>query len=754
MKTLRESKFNYWQTYVACLTIAMVITLDAVARAQGNIPDSSAPILISENNSTQALAVNVDQFGGRLPQVTTQVFDPGADTRFVIFVTNLDLMNGEGANAFRVYAEDARRKIYRLSVEDMTPLSKQNWIYALTVRLYDVNGDNGQLLSKGDVLLRLTWRGMTSNRVRLGCGSTGGRIKDDTGAHPTPAPLSPPSENETNFAYSTAGDRNRFMQQAGFGPSADLDFRLRQIGIQRWIEEQFNKQPTFSYPNVSLQNGNAQQICGGNRICARDSFSEYPNQNWMFKEALYGDDQLRRRVSWALAQIWVASAFDTATQTRRMLEYYKIFDHNAFGNWRDLMQEMTLNPQMGDYLDMIRSTNDNPNENYPREVLQLFNVGLFMLNQDGTPILNQQGLPVPTYDQDKIIQFTKVYTGWTGCNQAAPTCPNASPGTPNFIDPMRLNSNNHDLTAKSLFTYTQVNGQPAPYSQIPACANCTTDANRVAYANASLSQTLDNIFYHPNVAPFVSRLLIQHLVTGDPSPAYVARVAAAFNDNGQGVRGDLKSVIRAVLLDPEARGSQKTAPDYGKLREPFQFVTNLLRQFDVKSADRTQQSDGYLNPQTAAMGEDIWNSPTVFNYFSPNYIVPGTDLNEPEFGIFNSGTSFARTNFVNTMVYNTIPCTGAPNCVPNGNAPLGTSISLAEPRGWAQADLNAGDTNYLQLVEGLNNKMMHGAMSEAMKTRIRTGIQRVPTDAPNRALAQARQAVYLIATSSQYQVQR
>ncbi|MEP6925539.1 MAG: DUF1800 family protein [Pyrinomonadaceae bacterium] len=751
---MRKSNFNHWWVYGVCLSIALVIALCTIVKAQEKISDSPAPILISENDSTRALAVNSDQFGGSLPKTVTHVFEPGADTRFVLFVTNLNLIDGEGANAFRVYAEDAQRKVYRLSVEDITPLGKQNWIYALTVRLYDLNGYNGQPLSKGDVLLRLTWRGMTSNRVRLGCGATGG-IKDDKGAQPTPAPLSPPSNNTTDFAYSTGGDRNRFMQQAAFGPSATLDFRLRQIGIGRWIDEQFNKQPTFPYPNVSLQSGNAQQICGiGNRICIRDSFSEYPNQNWMFKEALYGDDQLRRRVSWALAQIWVASAFDTATQTRRMLEYYKIFDRNAFGNWRDLMQEMTLNPQMGDYLDMMRSTNVNPNENYPREVLQLFNVGLFMLNQDGTPILNQQGLPVSTYDQDKITNFTKVFTGWTPCNQVTPACPNATVGVVNFIDPMRLNANNHDLTAKSLFAYTQVNGQPAPYSQIPACLNCTTDANRVAYGNASLSQTLDNVFYHPNVGPFVATRLIQHLVTGDPSPAYVARVAAAFNDNGQGVRGDMKTVIRAVLLDPEARGSQKTAPDYGKLREPFQLVTNLLRQFDVKSADQTQQSDGYLNPQTMAMGEDIWNSPTVFNYFSSNYILPGTDLNEPEFGIFNSGTSFARSNFVNTMVYGKIPCTGSPTCSPTGNAPLGTSISLAEPQGWAQADLNAGDTNYTQLVEGLNNKMMHGAMSDQMKTRIRAGVQMVPTGALNRALAQAQQAVYLIATSSQYQVQR
>jgi uncharacterized protein (DUF1800 family) len=758
MRKTHDNDSIRWRQIVICLCLTAAFVCGSAAKGIAQeVTDSPAPILISEINTTRALAVDAANWRGNLPKTGTPFFNAGADSRVVIFVTNLDLLKDEGANAFRVYAEDVAGKKYRLKVESIQPLGKQNWIYGLIIQLYDPDEFNGQLTNTGDVLLNVTWRGMTSNRVRLGLGSTGGKIRDDEGAVPTPAPSAPPSRNIKNVAYNTGGDRSRFMEQAAFGPTAALDLRLKQIGLQRWINEQFNKQPTFPYPDMpqrSTDTGTGCPMTDPNPNCVRDIYSQYQNQNWMFKEALYGDDQLRRRVSWALSQIWVVSGVDTQ-QSRWLQEYYKILDRNAFGNYRNLMAEMTLNPAMGNYLDMIRSTRTNPNENYPREIMQLFTIGLVMLNQDGTPILDGNGNPIPTYDQDKVTNFTKVFTGWSGCNSAPPTCPNATPGVPNYIDPMLLNANNHDLTAKSLLNYTQVNGQPAPFPTIAACSNCTTVDQKAAYANASLSQTLDNIFYHPNVGPFVAHLLIQHLVTSDPSPAYVQRVAAAFNDNGMGVRGDMKAVITAILLDPEARGSRKTAPTYGKLREPFQFATNLLRQFNARSADGTQLSDGYINPQTTGMGQNIWNSPTVFNYFPPDYGVPGTTLVAPEFGLLNSGTSFARINFVNTMVYSRINCTGGvPNCQPTGSAPFGTSISLAEPTAWAQADIAAGDTNFTQTIEGFNRKMLYGNMSAAMKAQLQTALQAIPANTANRATVTAQQALYLVASSSQYQVQK
>ncbi|HEX8565542.1 MAG TPA: DUF1800 domain-containing protein [Pyrinomonadaceae bacterium] len=742
-------------------SIALLLCFAANALAQDEIPDSSDPVLISVSDSTRALAANADTFRGALPKKNAEVFQPGA--RAIVFVTNVDLMADEAANAFRVYAEDARGTQYRLTVENIQPIRKMDWVYALTVRLTDENGYNGQPEANGDILIRVSWRGNTSNRVRLGLGTTGGKIRDDAGAVPTPAPVAHLSKAER--FVSTGGDRKRFMEQAAFGPTAALDLRLRQLGLSRWIEEQFTKQPTFPYPNFPLKStaniNDPVSGCGATtdpnyQMCIRDHYGQYQNQNWMFKEALYGEDQLRRRTTWALHQIWVVSGLD-GFQQRWVQEYYEILDKHAFGNYRDLMKEMTLNPAMGEYLDMVRSTRTNPNENYPREILQLFTIGLDMLNQDGTPILDNQGNRIPTYDQDKVNQFTKVFTGWSLCNNGAnPACPNFSSGTPNYIDPMYLATpNNHDQTAKTLFDYP---GAPNP--TIPACTNCTTNDARIAYANDSLNKTLDNIFYHPNVAPFVGKLMIQHLVTSDPSPAYVARIAAVFNNNGNGTRGDMKALVKAILLDPEARGSRKTDATYGKLREPFQYVTNLLRTFNVKAsnpinvggvqtpapASCENRSDGVLNGNiTAPLGQNVWNPPTVFNYFPPDYVVPGTDIVGPEFALANTGSSFARINITNTLVFNQVPFQQPTAATPSPTQPCGTSIDLAEATALAAADPTGNS-----LIEALNTKMMHGTMSEAMKGKIRPAIN----VAGMTALQKAQQAVYLVATSSQYQVQR
>jgi len=201
----------------------------------------------------------------------------------------------------------------------------------------------------------------------------------------------------------------------------------------------------------------------------------------------------------------------------------------------------------------------------------------------------------------------------------------------------------------------------------------------------------------------------------------------------------LKAVVRAILLDPEVRGNVKTDPNYGKLREPVQFATNLLRHFGVRSASPgTSQSDGYVNPLTASMGQNAFNAPTVFNYYSPDYVVPGPGLNGPEFNILTTGTAIARANSVNTMVYAQIGV--------NANAPLGTSINLAEMQAIA-----AADTTSNRLLDTLNTKMMHGTMTAQNKATMMTAVNALPaTD----ALGRARAAIYLVATSSQYQVQR
>jgi hypothetical protein len=232
--------------------------------------------------------------------------------------------------------------------------------------------------------------------------------------------------------------------------------------------------------------------------------------------------------------------------------------------------------------------------------------------------------------------------------------------------------------------------------------------------------------------------LIRTLVTSNPAPAYVARVASVFNDNGFGVRGDLGAVVRAMLLDPEARGDSKTDPNYGHLREPALFVANILRAFNARSANGSTTSDGYLSPQTSPMEQDVFRPQSVFSYYPPDYLAPGTtDVVGPEFGILSATTALRRANFVNTIVYSTIAV--------SANAPNGTSID--------QTGLQALAGNPTALVVELDRVLLHGTMSTAMRDSIVTAVNAVPAGT-NQMRDRARAALYLVATSSQYQVQR
>ena len=727
--------------FLGVIFAVFLLCFPVLAQEEDPNPDSPTPVLLSEAESTRALTALPVKFK-RGAQLKFQNRAFALDSVVTLYVTNIELMKDEGASAFRLYAEDKQSRKYRFPVLDLQPVKGFDGVYALTVRLRDEVGYWEPPSEDGDILVNLTWRGLTSNRVRLGLGKIGGEIKDDAGAKPTPI-SAVPSQKSSNtptselVGYRWSGDRIRFLEQATFGPTVALDNRIRRIGLRTWLTEQFElpyPSAAYPYPNIPNMPVNITTDCQNNIPvnCIRDHYSMYPIQTWFYKEALYGEPQLRHRVAWALSQIWVISGVDTQ-QSSWMLTYHQQLSKSAFGNWRQLMYDVTLNAGMGNYLDMIRSTRTNPNENYPREVLQLFNVGLFMLNQDGTLQLDGQGNPIPTYSQDTVNNFTKVFTGWRDCNIAA-SCPNlvAGSGAPDFKDPMLLVPNNHDLTAKTLLSYPGVTNQ-----NIAACAGCTGTAI-TTYANNSLNQALDNIYNHPNVAPFVSKLLIQHLVTGDPTPAYVGRVAAVFNANRTNPT-QMKEVIKAILLDPEARGNVKTDPTYGKLREPVQLMTNIYRQVGVTDAAGTGLSDGNINRFPAGLAQNAFNAPTVFNYYSPDYVIPGTSLLGPEFGIFNTGTSIGRANLGNSLIYNQIN-------VANPDTPSGTRINLTELQAIA-----AADTTSNQLLDVLNQRLMHGAMSSQMRSSIMTATNAVASSDP---LGRARAALYLVVTSSHYQVQR
>lgn len=712
--------------------IAVILAVLAVQQIFPQIdpdPNSPVPVLLhAEKDPSRALSSKIEAVEKSIPAGESVSYRLGDTVR--LFVSGVELMPGERASAFRVYARDANKRLYRFPVLDLSEVKSSKPVFALTVRLSDEIGYWEQPSETGDLQIAVTWRGLVSNALLLGLGRVGGLKLE--------APKNETTRTEKYeripeyVGYRWSGDRIRFLEQATFGPTDELDHRIRRIGIRTWLAEQFGKPyPSVQnpYPDIPLKPNNIETGCPFPRgtldyaLCVRTHYSMYPVQTWFFKEAFYGEPQLRHRVAWALSQLWVTS-FPTVRQSSHMFAYHKVLSDHSFGNYRDLMEAMTLNPAMGDYLDMARSTKNNPNENYAREILQLFTIGLFMLNQDGTLQLDESNDPIPTYDQETVNNFTKVLTGWTFCNVG---CPNSTLGAVNFKDPLVLNQNNHDITSKVLLDYPN-----AVNRNIPAGLN----------GNAEMDVALDNIFYHPNVGPFVGRFLIQHLVASDPTPAYVSRVAAAFNNNGNGVRGDMKAVIRAILLDPEARGDEKTDPNFGKLREPVQLMTNFYRQLNVASANGTQQSDGYVPHVAAYMSQNPFGAPTVFNYYPPNYVIPGTSLLAPEFGLMNTGSSIARANVGTILSFSNIP---VDNRNPP-NSPFGTSIKIDDLIPVAQADLTGN-----QLMDRLDHKFMHGTMSPAMRNTILQAVLAVPAEAPD---FRVRTALFLIASSSQYQIQR
>jgi uncharacterized protein (DUF1800 family) len=508
----------------------------------------------------------------------------------------------------------------------------------------------------------------------------------------------------------SAAEAARFLQQATWGPTNHLISHLQTVGFEQFLEEQF-AMPISSYPTLSLVPTTPADNCPAGSVCRRDNYSLYPVQTRFFTNAFYGSDQLRQRVAFALHQILVVSGVDIGQgYPSRLTPYLQILNADAFGNFRQLLYDITLNPAMGNYLDMVNNTKTAPNENYAREILQLFSIGLNQLNPDGSPMLDAQGRTIPTYDQSTVTAFARVFTAWT----FGP----AQNGIANYLDPMRVvTASNHDPNPKTLLR------------------GVTLPANQTAAKD--LNDALDNIVQDPNVGPFIGRQLIQHLVTSNPSPAYIRRITNVFNDNGSGARGDLKAVVKAILLDPEARATPTSQS--GHLMHPVLLITSLLRAFGPVSADGTGQSDGYLDPQAVNMSMDVYSPPSVFSYYSPFGGAPATSLRGPEFGLLNTSTAVRRTNFANTLVFSRIAAN------PNASSfnPSGTSLDFS---GYQPL---AGDP--AALVDALNTVMMSGQMSSDMRSAVITAVNAV---ASSNSKKRVQTAVYLIATSTQYQVER
>jgi len=524
---------------------------------------------------------------------------------------------------------------------------------------------------------------------------------------------------------SNRGEAARFLTQATFGPTDATIDALAASDYRSWLDAQMALPPTTVLPYMRA----AEQVA--------DPLAHLPfhrfTQAW-FVNAATAPDQLRQRVAFALSEIFVASERGNALGDDGLAlgAYYDILLRGAFGSYRRLLEDVTLAPAMGRYLSMYRNRkpdaadNIQSDENYAREVMQLFSIGLVRLNADGTPLL-VDGQTLPTYDGGIVRALARVFTGWACHCAAGQDCATdpfvVEPYTCSTEQPMVPHEAYHDRDEKRLFDGIV----------LPAGRDARTD----------LSAALDALAAHPNVGPFIGRQLIQRLVTSNPSPDYVARVAAVFADNGAGERGDLGAVVRAILLDPEARGGHHRRPEtFGKVREPLLRLTALWRAFEA-----TWQSD-VLFPDDRDIhlthAQSPLASPSVFNFFSPRHSPAGAlaaaGLVAPEMQVISANFAIHLANDVDGRVF-------------YGHA--GGEMEELDP-GWRALHFERWRTLVATqgvgaLVARLDALLLGGGMSPALRSLVAARVAAIPAAD---TLARVQNAVYLITTSPEYATQR
>jgi uncharacterized protein (DUF1800 family) len=505
---------------------------------------------------------------------------------------------------------------------------------------------------------------------------------------------------------ATVNAAARLLDQATFGPTLNAIQHVQQIGMDAYITEQFNTAPTL-LPDIPATPA---------AICTSTNLAPCEQSEW-WQTVLTGNDQLRQRVAFALSEIFVVST--DSVNARAVTSYQNTLAQDAFTNFATIMNDVSLAPAMGAYLNMLNSNKPAAgqiaNENYPRELMQLFTTGIDILNPDGSLQLDANGNPIPVYTQTQVQAFARAYTGWTYATSTG-VAPNKFPNnTANYDSPMAAVESAHDTTSKIL-----LNGTVLPAGQS---------------AEQDLSGALANIFAHPNVGPFVCRQLIQHLVTSNPSAAYVERISTVFANNGSGIRGDMQAVIRAILEDSEARaGDTSTTVDGGHLREAMLYMANVIRGLGFTNTSSVSDYSS-LGNYTNALGERPYTSGSVFNFFPPDYVIPGTTSNAPEFGQENTASAILRLTLANTLVNNKIT---------NFTVDLSATSAL----GMTASQTGVPLTDAANLADSLGLIFMHGQMPAQIRAEIVNHVATL-TDIGQRV----RVATYLIITASQYKIE-
>ncbi|KAB8044909.1 DUF1800 domain-containing protein [Janthinobacterium aquaticum] len=545
---------------------------------------------------------------------------------------------------------------------------------------------------------------------------------------PTPADPTPPVVTVPPPAQAlrlTTREASRFLGRATFGPNMTAIEQLAASDAASWFTQQFSAPQTLhrKYIDTLL----AAQAAGGAKVNPTGFYESF------WQQGVRGEDQLRQRVAFALSEIFVISTQNETVwpQVRGVASYYDMLGQHAFGNFRDLLEGVALHPMMGIYLSHLRNQKESatrtPDENFAREVMQLFTIGLYQLNADGSVKL-AGGKPIDTYGRDDVSGLARVFTGWSwaGADQSSSRFNGGVPDPDRDWKPMQNYPAFHSSGEKNFL------GQ--------SIAGATS-------GEADLKVALDTLFNHPNVGPFFGRQLIQRLVTSNPSPAYVGRVAAAFANNGKGVRGDMQAVIRAVLLDQEALAPAGTTLRTGKLREPLLRLASWMRAFDAKAASGRYRIY-YLETPMYGLGQSPLNAPSVFNFFRPSYVPPNSALASaglyaPELQITAEPSVTAYLNFMQDTVAS------------------GVGESLEVKPDYTQELALAADAP--ALLDRIDLLLTHGTMSARLRGRLLTAVNSVAI--PSGASATAAQvataksnrvklAVYLTMASSDYLVQK
>lgn len=513
-------------------------------------------------------------------------------------------------------------------------------------------------------------------------------------------------------AQSQITDGIRLARQTTFGPTQQVLEQISKLGTEGWINQQFAARGS-TYADLAV--ARRSDSCNSQN-CSRRYFSRTAVAMRFYANAVSAPDQLRQRVAFALGQMIVASEVE-ARSAAGMAAFNQLFLDNAFGNYRTLLKSVTLSPYMGGYLDMAGSTKAAPSENYAREMLQLFSMGPNQLNQNGTPRRDATGGTVPNYGPDDIRGIARALTGWDRARIG-----NASiwdTGAGNDVKPMIAVANRYDAGEKQFL------GTRVPAGASPA---------------ASVDTVVDAAFNHPSTAPFVSRHLIVHLVTANPSPAYVGRVAAVFANNGQGIRGDLKAVVYAILTDPEARAAPRA--DRGKLKDPVLAMLGLARAAGITT-------DGYaFVMRDTGLGQPVMRAPSVFNFYPIDYPLQGSStLYSPASKLLNSSTVMRLHN----MMYDwTI---GTETKMTEFKPPVGLGNASGTKFAWRTWE--AFGDNIDAMIAAVDVLLLGNSVTPTQRLALRNAALTITDrNVGIRARKRAKLLLYLASTSPQFLVDR